>query len=131
MESVASAEPVDLSAWTPMRAGFVSAATSWVTLLLALAVCLPPLLIGLSPSESTSMEKHALVMSQETWLRQCAGEPTAWLIPSFNGTTRVTKPPMLVWLHMLAWWNLDATSSTPDQLMLRARLVSVTLALVL
>src|SRR5206468_558268 len=52
-----------------------------------------------------------------------------WLTPSFNGTTRVTKPPMLVWLNMLSWSDLDLATSTPDQLVLRARLVSVTLAL--
>jgi len=77
------------------------------------------------------MEKLALEISQETWMRQRAGETEAWLVPSFNGTTRVKKPPMLVWMHMLAWSALDPATSTPDQCMLRARLVSVTLTLLI
>lgn len=113
------------------HANWFPSARPWLALLLALVACLTPLLVGLGESETTSMEKLALVISQETWMRQHAGESGAWLRPSFNGKTRVTKPPMLVWLHFLAWADLDPANSTPDQLMLRARLVSVPLAIVL
>lgn len=104
------------------------------------------------------MEHIALLSSQETWVRQELGrnamlrglplgpadatqtetgavteagalaDPEAWLIPSWNGRDRVNKPPMLVWLNLLAWSDLDPRTATTDQLTHRARLVGVALA---
>lgn len=97
-----------------------------------LLLCLPPLLVGLGRRDAThTMERVALVTSQETWLRQhaapgsTAADALAWLIPTFNGTPRVTKPPMIVWLNLLAWTGLYPASATADDLVFRARLLTV------
>ena len=103
----------------------------WVLLLLSVFVCIPPLFISLDvPDATRTMEKISLLSSQETWLRQQSGESDAWLVPSWNGRDRVNKPPMVVWLNMLAWTGLDVESADPDTLIHRARLLAAALVLV-
>lgn len=110
---------------------------TWLLLIAVLLVCLPPMLIGLGERDSThTMEDISLLSSQETWLRQrghiqIEKDPNAWLMPSRNGEPRVTKPPLLVWTHMLAWWDLEPATSTVSQLAHRARLVAVVMGLIL
>ncbi len=103
---------------------------SWAVLLFCLVVLLPPLLVRLGVNSSiSSMESIALLTSQETWIRQCHGENKAWLVPSFKGETRLEKPPLNVWLDMLAWWNLDPDTASPEIIVGRGRFISVLLGL--
>lgn len=110
---------------------------SLALLLLVLLICLPPLLVRLGERDSThTMEQIALLSSQDTWLRQrgyldVERDPNAWLMPTRNGSPRVTKPPLLVWLNLLAWSNLAPEAASVDTLTYRARLVSVGMALLL
>lgn len=88
----------------------------------------PILVAGLGRFEVTfHMEAMTLTPSQETWRRQVAGEADAWLNPSLYGVPRVNKPPLTVWMNMLAWTGFDRATPT-DALVLRARLVAVSLA---
>jgi 4-amino-4-deoxy-L-arabinose transferase-like glycosyltransferase len=101
----------------------------WSFLLLSLFVCLPPMLIGAGNTEPDRiMENHTMVSSQETWVRQQSGEKDAWLMPSWNGRPRIEKPPMSVWLNLLAWTGLDSKTAPADTLVLRARLMAAALA---
>jgi 4-amino-4-deoxy-L-arabinose transferase-like glycosyltransferase len=77
------------------------------------------------------MEHVALVSSQETWLRQHAGETRAWLMPTNNGIARIVKPPLLVWMNLAVWTGLSPQQAPPQELLFRARLVSVTLGLLM
>lgn len=89
---------------------------------------LPVLFVGLGRFDVTfHMEAMTLTPSQETWRRQMAGEAEAWLNPSHYGVPRVNKPPLTVWVNMLAWTGFDLATPT-DALVLRARLVAVALA---
>ncbi len=102
-----------------------AAARGWATLLLVLAACLPPLVVDLRERMPTSMENFAVVSARETWERQRAGDGRAWLMPTLNGEPRIVKPPLVVWLNLLAWFDLDpATCSTAD-LTERARGVAI------
>ncbi len=95
---------------------------------LLLALVLPLLLSGLHKGDCLyHMEVRALASSQETWLRQHS-DPQAWLLPSWNGAPRINKPPLVVWVNMLAWSGLP-TDASVDVLVYRARLVGVGLAL--
>jgi len=111
---------------------FTTRAGSWMVLLIGILLCLSPMVIRLGERLSThTMENVALLSSQETWLRLHEGERGAWLIPSIELEPRLRKPPMLVWLHLLAWADLDPATATPEQLTLRARVVSVALGVIL
>jgi len=99
-------------------------------LLTALLLPLPALLIGQTDTDNTRhMEALTLATSQETWLRQHAGEENAWLLPSRNGHARVRKPPACVWLNLLAWTGLEPENSTPAELIFRSRLLGIGLSL--
>ena len=101
----------------------------WGFLLLSLLVCLPSMLIKAGSTEPDRiMENHAMVSSQETWVRQQSGENDAWMMPSWNGRPRIEKPPMSVWLNMLAWTGLNSKTVPADTLVLRARLMAAALA---
>ncbi|MEP0762465.1 MAG: hypothetical protein HRF48_06970, partial [Chloroflexota bacterium] len=108
-----------------------------LSLALVLLACLPPMLVDLAKRDSThTMENIALLSAQETWLRQqgyydLPADPNAWVMPTRNGSPRVTKPPMLVWLNLLAWWDLDPYTASVDLVTYRARLVAVGMALIL
>lgn len=83
-----------------------------------------------APTPNRSMEKFCMVTSQETWLRQRSGESNAWQTPSIaGGIPRVRKPPLLVWLNMLAWSDLEPQVASIEALAWRARLVTILLAL--
>ncbi len=94
-----------------------------VLLLLILSASLAPMLVQLGLRGPRGwMESVVVLSSQETWLRQHAGESQAWLIPTKNGVPRIVKPPLVVWMNMLAWVDLDpesfetrpSSSSAPD-----------------
>jgi len=97
--------------------------------LLLLAVIIPPLCVALGDADCEfHMEVRTLAASQETWLRQ-REDPKAWLVPSWNGSPRVNKPPLTVWINMLAWTGLDPETTPVDTLVHRARLVSAGISL--
>lgn len=122
---------------------------TWGLGLVLVLMCLSPYLIELGVAQpGRSMEKIALASSQETWMRIAGGrhhlygwpetvettgqgrtapDRNAWLVPSWNGRPRVNKPPMLVWLNVLAWTGLDPATVSTQTLMHRARLVGVLL----
>lgn len=108
-------------------------------LLVILVACLPPLLSGLGELDTThTMENLAVFSSQETWLRlhgwhDVEAEPGAWAMPSRNGAPRLRKPPGVVWANLLAWTGLEPgdPNATADDLLDRARLVSVAMGLLL
>src|SRR6185503_14978472 len=52
-------------------------------------------------------------------------------VPWVNDQPRARKPPLVVWLNMLVWTGLDANRDTPSIMILRARLVAASLALVM
>lgn len=96
---------------------------------LAFLLCLLPVLVHYDKTEPTRiMENLSIMSSQETWLRQHAGEKDAWVIPSYNGAPRIHKPPLLVWVNLLAWADLSPDTADLMRLVGRARLVSVGLA---
>lgn len=99
-----------------------------LALLAVVAVSLVPLWTRVGVRDvGRVMENVSMLSSQETWLRQhgMADAPAdgsaTWLIPHYNGRPRITKPPMLVWVNMLAWWDLDPATSTPQQVLARSR----------
>ncbi|MFH0953789.1 MAG: phospholipid carrier-dependent glycosyltransferase [Verrucomicrobiota bacterium] len=101
-----------------------SGSRAWLLLAASLLVCLPPILVRIGePEPDRIMENITILSSQETWVRQHAGEKDAWLMPSWNGRPRIEKPPMSVWLNMLAWADLDPDTAPADTVVLRARLL--------
>lgn len=95
----------------------------------ALVLCLLSLVWKAGVPDSTfHMEVMSLMPSQETWLRGHEGGKRAWIVPSWNGRPRLNKPPMLVWLNLLAWSDMRPESATVDDLIWRARLLSAGLA---
>ena len=95
---------------------------------LLLVLVLPPLVAGLGAGDCKfHMEVRAIASSLETRQR-LATDPDAWLVPSWNGAPRVNKPPLVVWMNLLAWTGLPADADV-DTLVLRARWVGVSLAL--
>ncbi len=104
---------------------WIQAAPAAVLLFLAIAVYTAPTLWKLGVSDSMyHMEHMTLLPSQETWIRQQSGDADAWLDPSMRGVPRIRKPPMVIWLHMLAWSGLDADTVDPAVTTYRARLVA-------
>src|SRR5688572_4939857 len=86
-----------------------------IALAAIMALSLPALLIDLGRLAPRSwMEGIALLSSRETWKRQHAGESHAWLTPTVNGSPRLRKPPMLIWLNMLAWSDLDPATAPAE-----------------
>lgn len=106
-------------------------------MMLTLAACTPVLVVSLDVADPHhTMENIALLSSQETWLRQIGwhdipADAKAFWMPTRNGEPRIVKPPMLVWLHMLAWSDLTPAGSNTTQLTHRARLVAAGLGLVM
>jgi 4-amino-4-deoxy-L-arabinose transferase-like glycosyltransferase len=104
---------------------------SWLLLLIALILVRLPLTQGLELSDASAvMEQFALASTQETWLRQHRGEPHAWIVPSLFGQPRLAKPPLTVWLNLLAWRGLPIDAA-PELLIWRARLVAVAMGLLM
>lgn len=94
-----------------------------------LLLCLLPLAWKVGVPDSTfHMEVMSLMPSQETWLRGHEGDERAWIVPSWNGRPRLNKPPMLVWLNLLAWSDLRPENAAVDDLVRRARLLGAGLA---
>lgn len=103
---------------------------SWILIVLVLLLCAPPLLINVGkPDPVRIMESLSFLTSQETWLRMHQGEPEAWKMPSWNGEPRIQKPPMLVWMNLLAWYDLDPVTTDLEALTLRARVLAAGFAL--
>ena len=102
----------------------------WLMLLLVLAISAMPIFIVPGKADSMrTMENITVLSAQETWLRQhgwqdIEADSEAWLIPTRNGNPRIGKPPLVIWLDMLAWTGLTPETSTAQELITRARLVS-------
>ncbi len=89
-------------------------------------VLLLPLVVAYDRTEPARiMENLSVMSSQDTWLRVHAGEEHAWLVPSWNGRPRINKPPLLVWMNLLAWSDLTPDTAPLETLVARARLVAV------
>ncbi len=112
------------------------ALTDWLLLLAVLVVCAVPMMVAVGRGDSKrTMENIAVLSAQETWLRQhgwqdIEADPQAWLMPTRNGNPRIVKPPLVIWMDMLAWTGLTPETSTTEQLIHRARLVTVGMGLV-
>ena len=113
-------------------------ARMWLFLLLSLLACSAPLLVELGrPAVGGPLEHISMVTSRETWRAMHAGEEDAWITPTWNGRLRLNKPPMLVWMNLLAWSDLKppppgdraALHEMTDTMVLRARLVGFGMAL--
>jgi 4-amino-4-deoxy-L-arabinose transferase-like glycosyltransferase len=105
---------------------------AWLALLLTLAACLPSLLIDLGGRDTThTMENVTVVVAQESWLRWHDGDWSVWLVPSHDWKPRLKKPPMVTWMHFLAWADLDPAQAEPDLLLYRARLLAVAMGLIM
>jgi 4-amino-4-deoxy-L-arabinose transferase-like glycosyltransferase len=103
-----------------------------LALLLTLLACMPTLLIDLGGRDTThTMENVTVVVAQETWLRWHTGDRSVWLVPSHDWKPRLKKPPMVTWMHFLAWADLDPSEAEPDLLLYRARLLAVAMGLIL
>ncbi len=99
-------------------------------LCLLIAVLLPPYLVHMEKaSPSRSMEKICMLSSQETWLLLHEGRADAWQTPSMGGVPRIEKPPLLIWLNLLAWRGLDPATATVEDLAFRARAVTTALVM--
>ncbi len=102
---------------------------TWLLLILSVAVCLPPIFVRVGDTEPDRiMENLTILSSQETWMRLADGERDAWLMPSLFGRARIEKPPMSIWLNLLAWSGLDPATAPADLLVLRSRVLSSALA---
>jgi 4-amino-4-deoxy-L-arabinose transferase-like glycosyltransferase len=130
-----SSKPQTHNPGQPALASRQSPFTTWLMLLAILILCAIPMLVAVGQSDSKrTMENIAVLSAQETWLRQhgwqdIPPDPDAWLMPTRNGNPRIVKPPLVVWLDMLAWSDLTPETSTAQQLIFRARLVSVAMGL--
>ncbi|QDU33654.1 hypothetical protein KS4_17100 [Poriferisphaera corsica] len=117
-----------------------------LSLLLILFVCTIPLLMSLSRADSNrTMENITVLSSQETWMRwhgtdHIAAEPDAYLIPTRNSVPRFEKPPLTVWLNLLAYTGLkpgqdmmgeETVAGSPQDIIYRSRLVAVASSLLL
>lgn len=103
---------------------------AWLLLLLAVVVCLPPILVQIGATEPDRiMENLTILSSEETWMRLADGERDAWLMPSLFGDPRIEKPPMSIWLNLAAWAGLDPATAETDTLVLRSRLLAAAMAL--
>lgn len=121
----------------------------WFVMLMVVCVCTIPLMIDLGQGYSTSgAEREDLVVSQEMWLRVVGGMVGLgivdgelmgngdegvdvddgwhdWMVPRYNGRERVDRPPMVAWVNMVAWSQLEPGEYLPGDLILCARLASV------
>ena len=106
--------------------------TSHRWLILILALCAPGLFIDLDQRGPEQwMEGIALLSSRETAIRHHQGEENAWLVPTVRNAPRLRKPPLLVWLNLAAWSDLDPRHADAQQMIGRARAVTATLSLLL
>tara|TARA_Y100001933_G_scaffold265265_1_gene338752 strand:+ start:14728 stop:16509 length:1782 start_codon:yes stop_codon:yes gene_type:complete len=107
---------------------------AWVLMLCA---CALPLLTSLGLRDTWhTMENVTLASSTETFLAQhgwhdIPQRDDAWVVPTWRGKPRLNKPPLAVWLNLMAWGDLTPDQTNPRELMLRARYVSVALGLLL
>jgi 4-amino-4-deoxy-L-arabinose transferase-like glycosyltransferase len=102
-----------------------------------LFLCAIPLLVSLGMRDTWhTMENVTLASSTETFLAQhgwhdIPQRDDAWVVPTWRGVERLNKPPLAVWLNLLAWSDLTPATTNPRQLMYRSRLVSVGLGLIM
>ncbi|HEX5691087.1 MAG TPA: hypothetical protein VFX76_13830, partial [Roseiflexaceae bacterium] len=97
-----------------------------------LAISVPGLLFGIGERLTThTMENLAIVTSQETFYRIAEGEPTALLVTYNDGLPRLEKPPLVSWLNLLAWSDLDPATAPPQQLVFRTRCVSIAMGVLM
>ena len=107
----------------------------WPALLMCLAAACPTLLIGIQlPYATEADEARSVATSIQTWRHY--GELTKAdrfsierYEPYLNGRSQLRRPPGLTWVHMAVFGNTADNTTTVDQLVTRARLVSVGAAL--
>jgi len=106
----------------------------WVLLAVCLLLAGLPMLVELHrPGPLDPAEARALATSAETWRRAADSElgrgfwsPT---MPQLGNEPRVAEPPGLTWLHMAFFRGLDPAEAGAEEIILRARLASVALGL--
>ncbi|MBN4061163.1 hypothetical protein JYU15_01875, partial [bacterium AH-315-I18] len=107
---------------------------AWLAML---ALCAIPLLTSLGTRDTWhTMENITLASSTEVFITQHGWNDTvqnddAWIVPTWRGQPRLNKPPLAVWLNLMAWSDLDPATTNPRQLMFRARVVSVIIGLIM
>lgn len=98
---------------------------AWLMFGLVLMTILP-MTVSLRTGDAVRhMEVMTLVTGQETWMRYHAGDRNAPLEPSWNGRPRIRKPPLTIWLNMLAWTGLTPEDSAAQDLVGRARILAL------
>ncbi len=75
------------------------------------------------------MELRSLLPAQEIWQRMHDGEADAWKRPSIRGEPRIRKPPLLYWMNLLVWQDLDPEEHHPNDLLRRSRKLGAAMAL--
>jgi 4-amino-4-deoxy-L-arabinose transferase-like glycosyltransferase len=121
-----------VSAPAPARAdAAASRGVAWAAPLLALLIALPPMFVRHGATQPARIMEHlSILTSQETWLALKSGAPGAsWVIPTWNGEPRVNKPPLLVWMNLLAWSDLRPETADLMRLVERSRRLAVVLSL--
>lgn len=99
-------------------------------LLLVLTLCLPPILIEINrPDVTQGEELDVLLPARQTWAATAGEIDGAWWQPQVNGQPQYDRPPLAVWTTMLSWAGLSPQEAATDTLVLRARLLSMVLAL--
>ncbi len=99
-------------------------------LLLVLALCLPPIVVEMArPDVTQGEELDVLLPARQTWAQSGGAVDGTWWQPRVNGKPQYTRSPLSVWTTMLSWTGMDPQSATTDALVLRARLVSMALGL--
>ena len=94
----------------------------WLRVIALVLLTVPPLWFGLGDADCLfHMEVRAVASSQETWMR-LADDAQAWRVPSWNGQPRINKPPLVVWMNLLAWAGLPADA--PVDILVTARACS-------
>ncbi len=107
----------------------------WLLLALCMVLAAPGMLIELhKPDVTNQTEAQNVATSIQSWRRytQLAGVPGSGMdrfVPYLNGQPRLKQPPGLTWLHWTAFAIPVSPEMTTDGLVLRARLVSVAVAL--
>lgn len=102
----------------------------WLMGLLAMAICLPPLLIEMNRAEVTQRDEAApLVAARDTLAAMNDGLTDAWLTPVISGQPRYDRPPLLTWASMLTATVFDVPADA-GALRWMARLMALGAALI-
>lgn len=109
--------------------------TSWLLLILCLALSATVMLVDLGKPDVVDLEEaRSLATSAETWHRRTQAGDTYSLaidkaVPYLNGVPQIQRPPGVSWFQLAAFTWPTKTPLTADDMVRRARVVSVVLAL--